>query len=510
LHRYEARGNPDRPCHAVQAVSSDALDRRFLPTLLGCVAVAVVAWVVPSSFGAHALAAVAAVIDRLDALFLGTASALVILCVWLALGPHGKRRLGRDDERPEFSTFAWISMLFAAGMGSGLMFWGVAEPMTHYARPPVGAPSAAVALALTDIHWGVHAWAIYAIAALVLAWFHFRRGADYLPGAPIRALARGGVTDKLAHVADITGALAIAFGVAGSIGMAVLQIRGGLAVAWGTAPDSVAVAVAVLVIMTVAYTASAASRLERGIKWLSTINVVVACVFVLALVVLGPAGKVADALGTSLVAWAQELVPLATMSGPWPAQRPWVHEWTIAYLVWWIAWAPFVGVFVARISRGRTIREFVTATVLVPTLFSMLWFAVLGGTAIAIDDGSIASVAVAEPPQALFVMLQRLPGTQALSLVAVVLVMLFLITSVDSAAYVLGMITSGGAADPPRMRKLAWGLVLGLLGGALVFTAHIDVVRAVAIIGAIPFTLVLLVQTAALVVALRRADPPAS
>lgn len=479
-------------------------DRRFLPTLLACVVVAAVAWVVPASFGQHALAGVGAVIERLDAVFLGTASALVVLCGWLAFGRHGGRRLGRADERPEFSTFAWISMLFAAGMGSGLMFWGVAEPVTHHARPPIGEPDAAIALALTDIHWGVHAWAIYAIAALVLAWFHFCRGADYLPGAPLRVLGTGRITTALAHGADVIGALAIAFGVAGSIGMAVLQIRGGLAVAWGTAPDSTVVAVAVLVVMTVAYTASAASRIERGIKWLSTINVAVACVFVVALAVLGPSAEVAASFGASLGAWARELVPLATMSGPWPAQRPWLHEWTIAYLVWWIAWAPFVGVFVARISRGRTIRELVIATVLVPTLFSMLWFAVLGGTAIAVDDGSIAAAALADPPQALFVMLQRLPFANVLSLVAVVLVLLFLVTSVDSAAYVLGMITSGGAADPPRARKLAWGLVLGLLGGALVFTAHIDVVRAVAIVGAIPFTLVLLVQTAALVIALRR------
>lgn len=479
-------------------------DRRFLPTLLACVVVAAVAWIVPASFGQHALAGVRAVIERLDAVFLGIASALAILCGWLAFGRHGKRRLGRPDERPEFTTFAWISMLFAAGMGSGLMFWGVAEPVTHHARPPLGTPDAGVALALADFHWGVHAWAIYAIAALVLAWFHFVRGADYAPGTPLRILGTGRIAAALAHGADVIGALAIAFGVAGSIGMAVLQIRGGLAVAWGTAPDSTAVAVAVLVVMTVAYTASAASRIERGIKWLSTINIAVACVFVLVLAIIGPASEVAASSGAALVAWARELVPLATMSGPWPAQRPWLHEWTIAYLVWWIAWAPFVGVFVARISRGRTIRELMIATVLVPTLFSMLWFAVLGGTAIAVDDGSIAAVAQSNPPQALFVMLQRLPFASVLSLVAVGLVLLFLVTSVDSAAYVLGMITSGGAADPPRARKLAWGLVLGLLGGALVFTAHIDVVRAVAIIGAIPFTLVLLLQTAALMIALRR------
>lgn len=483
--------------------------RRFAPTLLGCAAIAAIAWIVPESFGEVALAGVAAVIERLDRVFLVTSSLLVLVCMWLALGRHGRRRLGRADERPEFSTFAWIAMLFAAGMGSGLMFWGVAEPVIHHARPPVAtSDSAALALALADVHWGLHAWAIYGIAALVLAWFHFVRGTDYLPGAPIRTLVGGRLGNGLAHAADVIGALAIAFGVAGSIGMGVLQIRGGLAAAWGTPKDSAGIAIAVLVVMTVAYTASAASRIERGIKWLSNINVVVAIAFVVIVLVLGPAGAVLELFGRSLGAWLRELGPLSIMASPWTTARPWLHEWTVGYLVWWIAWAPFVGVFVARISRGRTIREFVVAVVLVPTAFSILWFAILGGTAIVLDDGGIAAVAVADPPRALFALLQRLPGAEALSLVAVVLVLLFLVTSVDSAAYVLGMITSGGAADPPRARKLAWGLVLGAMGGALVFTAHIDVVRAVAIIGAIPFTLVLLVQTAALLVALSRADPP--
>ncbi|MBC8067619.1 MAG: BCCT family transporter [Deltaproteobacteria bacterium] len=487
-------------------------DRRFVPTIALCASVGVAGWLAPEQLGVHAIAVVSAVIERLDWAFMASAGLLVLLCGWLAVGRHGRRRLGAADQPPEFTTFAWISMLFAAGMGSGLMFWGVAEPIIHHAKPPLGEGStpgsARLALAITDIHWGVHAWAIYGMAALVLAWFHFCRGTDYLPGAPIRTVMRGPVARALAHAADLIGALAIAFGVAGSIGMGVLQIRGGLAAVWGTPADSPAVAIAVLSVMTVAYTASAASRIERGIKWLSTINVALAIVFVVAVALLGPTAEVVDALARSLVDYVTEIVPLSTMSGPWAQQRTWLHEWTIGYLVWWIAWAPFVGVFVARISRGRTIREFVIAVVLVPTTFSVLWFAVLGGTAIAIDDGSIARVATADPALALFAMLQRLPGAELLGALAIALVMLFLVTSVDSAAYVLGMITSGGAADPPRGRKLAWGIVLGVLGGALVFTAHIDVVRAVAIIGAIPFTLVLLLQTAALLIALGRGDEP--
>jgi glycine betaine transporter len=469
--------------------------------------VATVGLLAPELLATTVVEGVATVLATLDWAFLAVTSALLVLSVWLALGRHGQRRLGRDDERPEFSTFAWLSMLFAAGMGSGLMFWGVAEPVTHAAQPPFGAAatpqSQRLALALTDFHWGLHAWAIYGVAALVLAYFHFCRGGDYLPGTPIRAVINGRTGRSLAAGADLVGVLAIAFGVAGSMGMGTLQIRSGLSAAFGLPADSLGIAVGILVALVAASTASAVTRLDRGIKWLSNINIVVAIAFMVALLVWGDSLARLGELATSFVDYAAVLWPLSTMSGPFAGATEWVHEWTLAYLIWWIAWAPFVGVFVARISRGRTIREFVIAVVLVPTVFSMLWFAVLGGTAGALDgDGAIAAAALTDPPRALFAVLQRLPGATTLSTIAVLLVFLFLVTSVDSAAYVLGVITSGGVANPTAMRKLAWGIVLGLLGAGPVLSERLDVVKAVALVGAIPFTVVLVFQTAALLVAL--------
>lgn len=482
--------------------------RLFAIAVPACGAVAAVGVLAPELLATTVVDGVASVLATLDWAFLAVTSALLVLSGWLALGRHARRRLGRADERPEFSTFAWISMLFAAGMGSGLMFWGVAEPLTHAAQPPFGAAatqeSQRLALALADFHWGLHAWAIYGIAALVLAYFHFCRGTDYMPGAPIRAVITGRTGRSLAAGADLIGALAVAFGVAGSMSMGTLQIRSGLSCAFGLPADSLAIAMGILVALVAASTASAVTQLDRGIKWLSNINIVVAIVFMLALLAWGDSLARTGELARSFVDYAAVLLPLSTMSGAFAGATDWVHEWTLAYLIWWIAWAPFVGVFVARISRGRTIREFVIAVVLVPTLFSMLWFAVLGGTAGALDgDGMIAAAAIAEPPRALFVMLQRLPGATTLSVIAVVLVFLFLITSIDSAAYVLGMITSGGIANPPALRKLTWGVLLGLLGAGPVLSGRLDVVKAVALVGAIPFTIVLVFQTAALLVALR-------
>jgi len=485
--------------------------RGFAIAVAACACVAVVGLVWPEALERIAIGTVAFVLRWLDWFYLGTVGVFVLLSIWLALGRHGKRRLG--DEPPEFSRFGWWAMLFAAGMGSGLMFWGVAEPITHYTAPPVAAPrslaAARHALVLSDFHWGLHAWAIYCIAALVLAWFRFRHAADYVPGAPLRIAFRGRWVEPVARASDVVGLLAIAFGVAGAMGMGILQMTSGLAIVLER-PLGTGVAFAILFALTGAYMASAASPIERGIQWLSTTNVVLATAFVIVLFVMGPTEIIVRELGASSVDYVVELFALTLLLEPWNDLGAWVHEWTLGYMIWWIAWAPFVGVFVARISRGRSIREFVAGVVFVPSIVSLVWFAVLGCTAIELERAGtgLAALVGTDVTRVLFVVLDQLPWgsawAQATSWLALVLVFVFLVTSVDSATYVLGMITSGGASNPPLSHKLAWGITMAVVAAALVASRHIGVIKAVAILGAIPFTLVLLLQTAAFLRVLAR------
>jgi glycine betaine transporter len=483
-------------------------DTDYFVALVGCAAIAVLGLAYPAGLAEGATGFVDAVLRRFDVAYMLTVASFVLACLWLALGRHGKLRLGREGERPEFSTGAWWAMLFAAGMGTGLMFWGVAEPIRHYADPPVGAAQTPIAarqaIAIAEFHWGLHAWAIYAIAALALAYFHFRRDRDYLPGAPVRAAFSGRWVEPVARASDFVGVLAVAFGVAGAIGMGVLQIRSGLSVVTGLDFTGASASLGIVAALAVAYTASAASGIARGIKWLSSLNVALAVGLLASVLMLGPTSALLGGFARSIADYGALLVPLGVVLEPWRGLDAWLHEWTLAYLIWWIAWAPFVGVFVARISRGRTIREFIAGVVLAPTAFSMVWFATFGGTAIELErvQGGVAELVEQDIASALFAVLAQLGAPALLSVLAIALTFVFLVTSVDSAAYVLGMITSAGVHDPPWSRKLAWSFVLALLAAALVLGGHVGVVKAVAILGAIPFTVVLVLQAAALVRAL--------
>lgn len=482
----------------------------FRLTLPICAVVAIVGIWSPATLEGSAAAATGAVFRALDWFLMAATTGLILLGVWLALGRYRNVRLGAPHERPEFSTVSWLAMLFSAGMGVGILFWGVAEPITHFLGAPGSLPetpaAARRAQVLTMFHWGFHAWTIYAISGLVLAYFTFRRKTPYLPGSPLRDTFSGRWVRPVAFTADFTAVLAVAFGVAGAMTMGAIQLQAGADVFGIADRDSLAAAAVIIVVLMVAYTASAATSLDKGIKWLSNINTGVAVALCLFLIVAGPTAYIFKSFITNVGDYLAGLPSLSLRLFPYEANQDWIHSWTLNYLIWWIAWAPFVGIFIARISRGRTIQEFIFGVIVVPTLFSTLWFAVFGGSALFEEmhgNGGVAAMVREDVTVALFALFDTLPLSALLSATAMLLVFVFLVTSVDSATYVLGMLTSEGSEDPPRTRKLAWGFALGIFAFALRSTNNVDAVKSVAILGALPFTLILLLQVVALVRRLR-------
>ena len=388
----------------------------FKLAVLGCTAVAALGLLWPASLQKGAAELTTSTFRALDWFYMATVTGFLAVALWFAFGPLGKLRLGKDDERPEFSTLSWLAMLFSAGMGAGLLFWAVAEPMSHYASPPLGDAgtprSARQAMVLANFHWGFHAWAIYCMAAMALAYFKFRRGGSYLPGAPIRGAFEGRWVEPVAKAADFIAVLAVAFGVAGAMGLGVMQIQTGLAVVTPISAHSIGVGIAILGVLFVAYMLSAATSLDKGIKWLSNINMSLCILLLLFVLFAGPTAHLLRTFVTVIGDYLSGLVAISFRLYPYEDLSEWLQAWTLTYLIWWIAWAPFVGVFVARISRGRTIREFVLGVLLAPTALTVLWFSVFGGTAFhqeTTGNGGIARLVREDVTVALFAMFDALP-----------------------------------------------------------------------------------------------------
>jgi glycine betaine transporter len=464
----------------------------------------------PEALRDAAFGATAWMLAELGWLLLLLATGCLVLVAWLGLGRHRGVRLGAEGELPQYSTFSWLAMLFAAGMGSGLVVWAVAEPITHYLSPPGGplppAEAARQAMVLTFLHWGLHAWAIYALCGLVVAWFAFRLNRPMLVSAPLEGLLPGRGGRWLAIGADSIGILAVAFGLAGTLVMGMLTLVAALErLGVGVGPALPFVALAVVGGISLA---SAISGIGRGIKLLSDFDVLMGIGLMAVVLLLGPTAFLLSVFVDSLGAYLAALPELSFRLRPFEAADRWTADWTLTYFLWWLAWGPFVGVFIARISRGRTLGEYVAGVVLVPTLGSMLWFAVIGGSGLAqvMADGADGALALAvkeEPMSALTLLLSGLPGGALLAWLPVVLLAVFIVTSVDAAVFVLGMMSEKGVADPTVTSRLLWGLALVGLAAAMYSVASIEAARAMAILGALPYPLILLVQTWALLKALR-------
>lgn len=508
----EAGNGPETPSNGSGGVPDNG--RRlsvFAVSLVLCGVAAVFGIMNPETLVSTITAMTRYSLSAFDWAFLLAVTAFILLCFFLAFGRYGHVKLGRPEDEPEFNTISWITMLFAAGMGAGLLFWGVAEPLNHYLSPPpqreAMTPEAARwAMVVCNLHWGLHAWGIYAMGALVLGYFGFRRGYPLLASSPIVAVFPGPGGRVLGRVADVIAVLAVVFGLAGSLGMGVTQIRSGLAELYGTSAQSMPIALGILVALAVCYMISASTSIDKGIRFLSDLNMSVIVLLMIFVMLIGPTAFVLSTFVTSLGDYASSLVAMSFRLHPYSGENEWNRIWTLTYFIWWIAWAPFVGIFIARISRGRTIREFVLTVMFAPTLFSMLWFAVMGGTGLHLEmfgQQGLGSLALENPPQALYALLSYFPFSQVLAVVAMFLMFIFLVTSADSGSFVLGMMTSEGALNPSRPRKLLWGLITAALATAALFAAGgVHVMRAFAISGAIPFTIIMIVHAGCLLISL--------
>jgi len=440
-------------------------------------------------------------------------SLILVVGIGLALSPYGGIRLGHDDDVPEFGTVSWLTMLFAAGMGVGLLFWGTAEPVTHYAAIQEFAPdreAASLALFLTNFHWGLHAWAIYGVTGLVIAYFGFRLGCPSLVSAPIiKVFGSNRITAAVGWLADLMAIVAIAIGLGGSVAMGVFQVKDGVDALFGLTETGMGLTLGILVILVLSYILPLTVDLGRGMALLSNAAMAVAGFLLVFLLLFGPThfimGGIVQGFGEYLGGFFVHGFRTFTFMDKNVSE--WFQSWTLTYMVWWLAWAPFVGVFIARISRGRTIREYIAGVMLVPTAFSIVWFGVFGGIGfygVLHTDVPILEVVQNNVSQTTFFILKQFP-LQGLTIAGVVVAaFLFLVTSVVSAAFVLGMFSTGGDLNPSVRVKLSWGAVLGALGLVMILSGSIDAVKQIIALGALPFVFIVVLLMVCLLKALRK------
>ncbi len=445
----------------------------------------------------------------------------VIFCGWLAFSRYGDIKLGKDDDKPEFGMVSWFAMLFSAGMGIGLMFWGVAEPLNHFDNPPPGTEGSAGELATasmgrTFLHWGVHAWAIYVVVGLAVAYAVHRRGLPVSVRWALEPIFGDRVKGVLGDVIDVIAIVGTLFGVATSLGFGVSQVGAGIEfMGWGT--NSAWLQVGLIAAITVIATASVASGLGTGIKWLSNINLGLAAFLLVFVIVVGPTLFIFRESVSATGYYLQNFLSMSFDTLPYQGDdgETWLGNWTTYYWGWWMSWSPFVGIFIARISRGRTVREFIGGVLLVPTLLTMLWFAALGGTALFREvmgqGGLIDPENGVSTDTALFQMLEFLPGGAVLGGLALLMIVVFFVTSSDSGSFVVDMIATGGSPNPPLWSRIFWAVLEGAIAAALIIagTAGDDpqgglaALQTMAILVAAPFTVVMILSCVALVKALR-------
>jgi choline/carnitine/betaine transport len=501
------------------------------------IAIAFVFWgfLGPASLNTASTGALDWVMTNTGWAFVLLASLFVVFVLWLAASRYGTIPLGTDDEKPEFKTVSWVAMMFSAGMGIGLMFYGVAEPLFHYASPPPGTvkgqtPQALeTAMATTLFHWTLHPWAIYAVVGIAIAYGTFRKGRSQLISAAFGPLLGSKAEGPIGKLIDILAIFATLFGSAASLGLGALQIGSGLKFNGWFGTVGTPVLVAIIAILTIAFVASAVSGVAKGIQWLSNINMVLAIALALFVFVLGPTVLILDLLPTAIGDYGRDLAEMAsrTEASGGDAMAKWLSGWTVFYWAWWISWTPFVGMFIARISRGRTIRQFVTGVLLVPSMVTLVWFAIFGGAAIDAQRAAAATATTADDlvskvggvasvnfDGALFQLLDHYPLASVTTVLVMVLVGIFFVSGADAASIVMGTLSERGTIEPSRRTVVFWGVLTGAVAAVMLIaggtggdaSSALTGLKNITIVSALPFVFVMAGLCVALVKDLRR-DP---
>ena len=441
--------------------------------------------------------------DKLGWYYLILTTIIVFFCIFLIFSPIGKLKLGKPNDKPEFNTISWFAMLFSAGMGIGLVFYGAAEPMADFAAPPSANPETKAAyteaLRSTFFHWGFHAWAIYGVVALALAYAQFRKGEPGLISRTLRPLLGDKVEGPIGTIIDVLAVFATVVGVAVSLGMGALQINGGLNYLFGV-PNNVWVQAIIIVIVTILFIMSSWSGISKGIQYLSNLNISLGLILMVIVLILGPTvlilNMMTSSVGNLLNSFLLNTFDTAAQN---PQKREWMSQWTLYYWGWWLSWSPFVGIFIARVSKGRSIREFIGGVLLVPAIVSFIWFSVFGVLGIETGKKHPELFKMSAETQ-LFGVFNHLPIGIVLSIIALVLIGSFFITSADSATFVLGMQTSYGSLEPTNVVKVTWGISQSLIAFILLFAGGgngaeaLNAIQSAAIISALPFSFVVIMM----------------
>lgn len=493
-----------------QAKSNDTLNNAVFFGSTALISLLLIfALIAPSTAASFFNSLQAGIVDNSSWFYVLTVALILICVIYLGFSRFGEVRLGPDHATPDYSLVTWLSMLFAAGMGIGLMFFGVAEPVMHFVTPPTEQPgtldAAKEAMKMTFFHWGLHAWAIYAAVALVLAYFSFRLGLPLTLRSALYPILGDKIFGWPGHLVDMFAVIGTVFGVATSLGIGASQINFGLAHLFN-APVNQTVQLVIMVVVTGFAIISVASGLDKGIRILSQINMGLAVGLLVLVLLLGPTVFLLQAYLQNIGAYLSDIVR-NTFNLFAYEKTDWIGGWTIFYWGWWLAWSPFVGIFIARISRGRSIREFVLGVLLIPTGFTLMWMTFFGNSAIdmILNGGQeqLAKIVGDNASVALFVFLQQFPMSELLIGLSLVMIIVFFVTSCDSGAMVVDMLCSHGRSDTPKWQRIFWAALVGVVAAVLMAAGGLDALQTMTIAAAFPFAIILLTALLSLIKALR-------